>query len=118
MDELSATAHYIKAMSSRGAHVVGLLMLALLTASGTNAQRVHGELRIEVRDPQGAPVPTQAELVSEGNQFRRTFQVGADGRYVVQDLAFGVYRLSVSTEGFAPWSAWSRFTPRFPFACP
>lgn len=104
MDELSATAYYIKAMSSRAAHFVGLLMLALLTASGTNAQRVRGELRIEVRDPQAAPVPTQAELVSEGNQFRRTFQVGADGRYVVQDLAFGVYRLSVSTEGFAPWS--------------
>lgn len=52
----------------------------------------------------GAAVPTDAELVSDANQFRRTFQVGWDGRYVVQDLAFGVYRLSVRTEGFAPWS--------------
>lgn len=61
-------------------------------------------MRIEVRDPQGAAVPTQAELVSEANQFRRTFPVGADGRYMVQDLAFGVYRLSVSASGFVPWS--------------
>ena len=78
-------------------------MLGLLTGTATSAQRARGELRIEVRDPQGAAVPTEAELVSNANQFRRTFQVGADGRYVVQDLAFGVYRLSVRTAGFAPW---------------
>lgn len=104
MDELSATAYDIKAMTGRTARLLGLFVLALITARATNAQRVRGELRIEVRDPQGAPVPTQAELVSEGNQFRRTFQVGADGHYVVQDLVFGVYRLRVSAEGFAPWS--------------
>ncbi|HEX8880773.1 MAG TPA: carboxypeptidase-like regulatory domain-containing protein, partial [Candidatus Acidoferrum sp.] len=99
-----ATAYDIKDMTGRTPRVLVLLVLALLTARAANAQRVRGELRIEVRDQQGAPVPTQAELVSEGNQFRQTFQVGADGRYVLQDLAFGVYRLSVSTEGFAPWS--------------
>lgn len=104
MDELSATAYDIKAMTGRTARLLGLFVLALITARATNAQRVRGELRIEVRDPQGAPVPTQAELVSEGNQFRRTFQVRADGHYVVQDLVFGVYRLRVSAEGFAPWS--------------
>lgn len=118
MDEFSATAYDTKAMTSRSAHLLGLVVLALLTASGTNAQRVRGELRIEVCDPQGAPLPSQAELVSEGNQFRRTFQVGADGRYVVQDLAFGVYRLSVSTEGFVPWSGLVEIPPRFPFASP
>ena len=44
------------------------------------------------------------ELVSELNQFHRAFQVAADGRYVAQDLPFGVYRLSLHTDGFAPWS--------------
>jgi len=90
-------------LTKLSAHV--LCMLALV-ASGrpANAQRARGELRIEVHDQQGAAVPTQAELVSDANQFRRVFQVGADGRYVIQDLPFGVYRLSVSTEGFAPWS--------------
>lgn len=87
------------------ARLLGALALVLLTGRITNAQRARGELRIEVQDPQGAAVATQAELVSDANQFRRTFRVGMDGRYVVQDLAFGVYRLSVNTEGFAPWSS-------------
>ena len=86
------------------AHVLGVLALALLPGRPAHAQRARGELRIEVHDPQGAAVPTQAELVSNANEFRRTFQVGAEGRYVMQDLPFGVYRLSVNTEGFAPWS--------------
>jgi outer membrane cobalamin receptor len=81
-----------------------LAALVLMAGRTTNAQRARGELRIEVRDPQGAAVPTEAELVSDANQFRRTFRVGADGRYLVQDLGFGVYRLSINTQGFAPWS--------------
>ena len=103
-DELLAQARGIMMLTKETADVLEALALVLSTAWDTNAQRVRGELRIEVRDPQGAAVPTEAELVSEANQFRRTFRVGLDGRYVVQDLAFGVYRLSVRTEGFAPWS--------------
>jgi len=91
-------------LTNRTARVFGALALVLTTGPMANAQRARGELRIEVRDPQGAAAASHAELVSDANQFRRTFQVGADGRFVVQDLAFGVYRLSVSTEGFAPWS--------------
>jgi hypothetical protein len=86
------------------AGVLGALAFVLLAGRTTNAQRARGELRIDVRDAQGAGVPSYAELVSDANQFRRTFQVGADGRYVMQDLPFGVYRLRLSTEGFAPWS--------------
>ncbi len=86
------------------ARVLGALALVLFAGPPANAQRARGELRIEVHDPQGAAVPTEAALVSDANQFRRTFQVGPDGRYVMQDLPFGVYRLSINTEGFAPWS--------------
>ena len=91
-------------LANRTGYVLGALALVLLAGGTANAQRGLGELRIEVRDPQGAAAPTEAELVSEANQFRQTFQVGVDGCYVVQDLAFGVYHLSVRTEGFAPWS--------------
>jgi hypothetical protein len=90
--------------TNKMARALGALALVLLGGKTADAQRVRGELRIEVRDPQGAGVPSQAELVSDANQFRRVFQVGADGRCVIQDLPFGVYRLSVSTKGFAPWS--------------
>jgi hypothetical protein len=80
-------------------------LATLCTASTTaRAQRVRGELRIEVRDPQGAALAAEAELLSESNQLHRTFQISMDGRYSAQDLPFGVYRLNVKAEGFAPWS--------------
>src|SRR5258708_38118774 len=82
----------------------GIAALLLLCALDASAQRMRGELHIEVHDPQGAAVAPSGELVSEANQFRRTFVAGPDGHYVAQDLPFGVYRLSLHAEGFAPWS--------------
>jgi len=67
------------------------------------AQRVRGELHVEVRDSQGSALAAFAELVSAANQFRRAFQIGADGRFMTQDLPFGIYRLSLTAENFAPW---------------
>ena len=90
--------------SKRTGYALAALTLVLFAVRATNAQRARGEMRIEVRDPQGAAVPAETELVSDANQFHRTVQVGVDGRYVVQDLAFGVYRLSIGAAGFAPWS--------------
>jgi len=83
--------------------LIGILWLCFLCASSAEAQRVRGELHIEVHDPQGAAVAPSGELVSEANQFLRTFVTGPDGHYVAQDLPFGVYRLSLRAEGFAPW---------------
>jgi len=81
--------------------VVAFFSLCVLSA---RAQRVRGELRLEVYDPHGTAVSPAGELVSEANGFRRTFVAGPEGRYVAQDLPFGVYRLSLQVEGFAPWS--------------
>jgi hypothetical protein len=75
-----------------------------LAATTLHAQRVRGELRIEVHDSGGAPVASDAELLSEANQLHRTFKIAQDGRYTAQDLPFGVYRLNINAEGFAPWS--------------
>src|SRR6202035_1730484 len=69
-----------------------------------HAQRVRGELRIEVHDSAGAAVAADAELLSEANQLHRTFKIAQDGRYTAQDLPFGIYRLKINAEGFAPWS--------------
>jgi TonB dependent receptor len=75
-------------------------MIGLL-AGHAAAQQDRGELQIEVHDPQGAALATAGELVSEGNQFHLKFQVGDDGRYVAKDLAFGVYRVSLTLAGFS-----------------
>ncbi len=45
-----------------------------------------------------------AELVSEGNQFRRRFEIPHEGQSVVEDIPFGVYRLTINAQGFAAWS--------------
>ena len=84
--------------------VTGIMALFSLCALSTQAQRVRGELRLEVHDPHGTAVAPSGELVSEANGFRRTFVMGPEGRYVAQNLPFGVYRLSLQAEGFAPWS--------------
>jgi hypothetical protein len=91
---------YVQTTMARFLPIVGLLGCALFCALPAAAQRDRGELQIEVRDPQGAALNASGELVSEGNQFHLIFAVGDDGRYVAQDLAFGVYRVSVSHSGF------------------
>src|SRR5229473_4917554 len=82
--------------------IIGLLGVVGILVLPAAAQQDRGELRIEVRDPQGATLVAQGELVSVGNQFRLNFQVGEDGRYVAQGLAFGVYRVSLTHGGFVP----------------
>ena len=89
-------------MMARFIRIIGLLACAWFFALPAAAQRDRGELQIEVHDSQGATLSASGELVSEGNQFRLNFIIGDDGRYAAQDLAFGVYRVSVSYSGFVP----------------
>jgi len=49
-------------------------------------QRVRGELRIEVKDPQGQDAAASAQLVSESNQLNRQFAIGPEGKYVATEL--------------------------------
>src|SRR6267143_1358157 len=90
--------------ASKTERLLGVATLFLLNALSARAQRVRGELRLEVHDPSGNAVSPGGEMVSEANGVRRTFVAGPEGRYVAQDLPFGVYRLSLQAEGFAPWS--------------
>jgi len=77
---------------------------AMVPTAPANAQHGRGELQIEVRDPQGQSAAAVAELVSESNQVRKDFAIAMDGKYLAPELAFGVYRLTVTAQGFAPWS--------------
>jgi outer membrane cobalamin receptor len=83
---------------------IGVGALFFLSVLSARAQRVRGELRLEVHDPHGAAMSPAGELVSEANGFRKSFVAGPEGRYVAQDLPFGVYRLSLQADGFARWS--------------
>jgi TonB dependent receptor len=83
--------------------LAGLFWLATATPAAAQLQR--GQLRLEVRDPAGAGAAARGEILSQGNEFQRSFQVANDGNYLLQDLPFGVYRLSIRAEGFATWSS-------------
>jgi hypothetical protein len=87
---------------ARFLRIIGLLGCVWFFALPAAAQRDRGELQIEVHDPQGAVLGASGELVSQGNQFHLEFTIGEDGRFAAQDLAFGVYRLTVSHSGFVP----------------
>jgi len=87
-------------MKLRDFAIVGGLAWMLLLDLPVAAQRDRGELQVEVHDPQGAVLSASGAIDSQGNQFHLDFRVGDDGRYVAQDLAFGVYRVSVSHPGF------------------
>lgn len=82
--------------------VFGILLA--LCAPFARAQRERGELRVEARDAQGAAVAVKAELLCESAQFHESFNASREGRFTAQDLPFGVYRLRLSAEGFAPWN--------------
>jgi outer membrane cobalamin receptor len=94
----------IKMFSPEIMRAIGIFGVLTFCAAGARAQRVSGELRLEVHDPRRNAVSPSGELVSEANGVRRTFVAGPEGRYVAQDLPFGVYRLSLQAEGFALWS--------------
>jgi len=89
-------------------HGLALVFLAfalmMVLAAAAIAQRSRGELQIEVRDPQGQSAAALGELVSESNQVLKDFAIAADGKYLASELAFGVYRLTVTAPGFAPWT--------------
>jgi len=57
-----------------------------------------------VTDPAGFGVKSSVQLVSEANQFRETLNTDEGGNLVAKLLPFGVYRLEIQHEGFAPFS--------------
>lgn len=79
-------------------------LLLLLWAIPLFAQSNSGELRLKVTDPGGLGVKSSVQLVSEVNQLRKTLVTDEGGNLVAKLLPFGVYRLEVQREGFAPFA--------------
>jgi len=80
------------------------LLSAFLWVLPLCAQSNTGELRIKVTDPAGLGVKSSVQLVSEANQIRKTLLTDDAGNLVAKQLPFGVYRVEVQREGFAPFS--------------
>lgn len=78
------------------------LLFCFLLATSAFAQANLGELRLGVVDPAGSPVRSTVAVVSEANDYHRTFHTGADGLLVAKRLPFGLYTVSIDQLGFAP----------------
>src|SRR5580658_5470608 len=76
-----------------------------LTVFALNGQVPYGEIRVQVKDPSGAPMEASGKLESVAPGVRRTFQTDAQGTYTLGNLPYGRYRLEVSKAGFVTQSA-------------
>src|SRR5450755_1530378 len=81
---------------------VGILAALLSLATSLFGQSSTGELRLKITDPAGLGVKSSIELVSEANQYRQTFATDDGGNLAARRLPFGVYRVEVERQGFAP----------------
>jgi hypothetical protein len=83
--------------------VLCAILLACPTSAPAQTQSTAGDLTGLVVDGSGAPVPNVSiVVVNQQTGFRRTVTARADGRYAVQALPIGTYRLEARGQGFAP----------------
>src|SRR5580704_4603739 len=80
---------------------VAIFFLCVLPLFG---QSRSGELHVTVTDPSGLGVKSTMELVSDANQYRGTFTTDDTGNLAVKRLPYGVYRIQIEAQGFAPAS--------------
>ena len=57
-----------------------------------------GTVRVEVKDPSGAPIEAAGKLTGPRSV---DFQIGGSGKYSLTGLPYGAYRLEISKRGFA-----------------
>ncbi len=72
--------------------------VSLLTAQQT------GEIRLEIKDPSGAPVQASGTLRNTASGPEKAFLADAQGKYTATGLTPGKYHLQVSKSGFTTQS--------------
>lgn len=80
------------------------LLIFFFCAIPAFGQSNTGELRLKVTDSSGLGVKSVVELASDANQFRQAFETDDAGNVTAKRLPFGVYRVQVRQQGFAPFS--------------
>jgi outer membrane receptor protein involved in Fe transport len=86
-------------------NVAHYLVVALLFVTAIlRGQAQQGEIRLQVKDPSGAPMQTSGRLESSAGGVARDFQTDSQGMVVLGNLPLGRYRLQVSKSGFTTQS--------------
>ena len=89
---------------SKGRRRVLVCLMWLAAALVVSAQTETGELRLQIRDSAGLPVPASVELVSAANQYHKSFKAGPNGEVTAKRLPFGLYSIEVTSKTFSPAS--------------
>src|ERR1700689_1556850 len=85
--------------------VARYLVVVLLFVTATLwSQPPQGEIRLQVKDPSGAPMQAAGRLENIAGGVARDFQTDPQGNVVLGNLPFGRYRLQVSKSGFTTQS--------------
>ncbi len=79
-------------------------VLLILCGFLARAQQPTGEIRLQVKDPSGAPMTASGRLENTSGAIKLAFQTDADGNHTFRDLPYGRYRLEVTRSGFATQS--------------
>ncbi len=79
-----------------------IVSLLLLTLAGAHAQTFRGAINGTVADPSGAVVP-KAKVVAENTAtaIEHATIATSDGQFAFQDLPLGLYKVTVTANGFA-----------------
>jgi hypothetical protein len=76
--------------------------LVLSIAASALAQSTNGTIRGAALDPSGALIPRARVTVSNAVGFTRTIKSGPTGNFEMQNLAPGIYSISIDATGFTP----------------
>lgn len=79
-----------------------LLLIVLLWTLPALCQSNSGELRLHVVDPSGRGMPATVHLLSRANQYSVNLATDKQGFLDVARLPYGIYRLDIEQNGFAP----------------
>src|SRR5262245_30901436 len=79
-------------------------LFLLFSLTPANAQRISGELRVQVTDPSGAALQAMGTIVGQAAGVDRTFQTDESGRFIARGLPLGRYQVTAQRDGFAPQS--------------
>ncbi|MGE3466794.1 MAG: carboxypeptidase-like regulatory domain-containing protein, partial [Pyrinomonadaceae bacterium] len=80
-----------------------ILMVVLLTVSGSAQQSDNGGLAGTVSDVNGAVIPNAAITVTNlATNAKRTLTTNGDGRWTIAVLPLGNYEVVVAATGFSP----------------
>src|ERR1700722_4413039 len=85
----------------RARNVVAVLLFVTAILWG---QAPQGEIRLQVKDPSGAPMQASGTLESLAGGVARDFQTDSNGNVALGNLPVGRYRLQVSKSGFTTQS--------------